>query len=72
MGFEPDDKRNVKTMGKETISNDIRGEKTENGYIRRTNEEIYESYQEPQRLNNKSKKVIVAGSHGGSYQRENG
>ena len=36
---------NIKTMGKEATSKDIRGEKTENGCIGRTNEEIYESYQ---------------------------
>ena len=42
MGFEPGDEGNVKAMGKEATSKDIRGEKTENGYIRRTNEEMYE------------------------------
>ena len=35
-------------MGKEATSKDISGKKTGNGYIRRTNEEIYESYQKPQ------------------------
>ena len=49
LGFEPGDKGNIKTMGKEVTWNDISGsEKTENGYIRRTNEEIYESHQKPQ------------------------
>ena len=48
MGFKPGDEGNIKTMGKEATSKDIRGGKTENGYTRRTNEEICESYQKPQ------------------------
>ena len=48
MGFEPGDDGNIKTMGKEATLKDIRG-KNKNEYIRRTNEEIYEFYQKPQR-----------------------
>ena len=41
------------------------GEKTENGYIWRTNEEIYKSYKKNKdRLDNKSKKVAVTESFG--------
>ena len=40
LGPEPGDEGNIKTMGKEATSKDIRGEKTENGYLIRTNEEI--------------------------------
>ena len=47
MGFKPNDKRNIETVGKETTSKDTRRE-SENEYIRRTNEEIYEFYQKPQ------------------------
>ena len=47
MGFELNNKRNTETVGKETASKVIKGEKTGNGYIRRTNEEIYEFYQKP-------------------------
>ena len=36
-------------MGKEASSKDIRGKRTENGYIRRPNEEIYEFHQKPPR-----------------------
>ena len=45
MGFEPGDKGNVTTVGKEATSKDIRGEKT---YNEQKNEDIYESYQKQQ------------------------
>ena len=72
VGFEPNDKRNTETVGKETTSNDVREEETENGYTRRTNKQIYEFCQKTtDRLDNKSRKAAVAVSHEENGRKEN-